>query len=63
MLKFVKEVRKSVDKSKVMVSVGEEGFECEIRVDKARLEQCQSSSIWCVLWINQVYMLPGVVGR
>ena len=38
-------------KSKVMVPNGEEGLECEVRVDGVSLEH-----IWGVFWTNQAKM-------
>ena len=55
----------NADKSNVMVLGGEEGLECEIYVDGAwhDLSKCQSSHIWGLFWMNQVQMLPTIVGR
>ena len=82
MQRFVEVCRKSLkvnaDKSKVMGMNGEEGLECDIRVDVARFK-CQSANIWrCILddsstnvaecrrkvtsWRNQVQMEQNASG-
>ena len=50
-------------KSKVMMSNGEEGLECEIRIDRMYLEHVSSLNTKGVFWMNQVQMRQSVVGR
>ena len=49
-------------KSKAMVLNREEGLECGVNVDGKRLEH-MSEFKWVVLWINQVQIRQGVIGR
>ena len=46
-----------------MVLDGEEGLECQVHVDGARLEQVSEFKYLGVFWMNQVQMMPNVVGR
>ena len=49
-------------KSKVMVLNGEEGLECEVHVDKIRLEWSLILNIWVVVWTNQAQMGQNAIG-
>ena len=58
-----KELKVSAVKSRVMVLNGEEGLECEVYVDRIRLEHVSEFNIWGVFWTNKAQMRQNAVGR